>query len=131
MKINISIIGSTGSIGLSVLKIIDKRNKNFQVNVLTANKNYKLIKKKIKKYKPKIFIISDLNTFKKIKRVSCKTKILNILMPLDWKKERITVSAIPGIIGLHPTLTMIKFSKLLIVIRVYNLWMEYNKKRMK
>ena len=65
MKINISIIGSTGSIGLSVLKIIDKRNKNFQVNVLSANKNYKLIKKQIKKYKPKIFVISDLNTFKK------------------------------------------------------------------
>ena len=48
MKETISILGSTGSIGLSCFKIIDKKKKYFKVNVLSANKNYKLIVKQIK-----------------------------------------------------------------------------------
>ncbi len=132
MKIDISIIGSTGSIGLSVLKIIDKRKKNFQVNVLSANKNYKLILKQIKKYKPKIFIISDFNTFKKLREGNYKTKILGNFDTLKLnKKSDIVVSAIPGICGLHPTLTMIKFCKKLLIANKESIicGMEFNKKR--
>ena len=36
---------STGSIGLSALKIVDKEN--LKIELLSANKNYKLIKKQI------------------------------------------------------------------------------------
>ena len=43
----ISILGSTGSVGLNALKILDKK-KNFKVNLLLANKNYNLICKQIK-----------------------------------------------------------------------------------
>ena len=59
MKKNISILGSTGSIGLSTLKIIDKRKSYFKINILSANKNYNLICSQIKKYKPKVFVIND------------------------------------------------------------------------
>ena len=51
MNKTISIIGSTGSIGLSTLSIINK--KNFNINLLSANKNYKIICKQIIRYKPK------------------------------------------------------------------------------
>ena len=117
MKINISILGSTGSIGLTVLKIIDKRKKDFKIDILSANKNYKLIIKQIKKYKPKFFIISDLNTFIKVKKkLKYKTKILNSFNNLNLnKKKGTTVSAIPGIAGLNPTLQMIKKSKRLLI----------------
>ena len=108
MKINISILGSTGSIGLTVLKIIDKIKKDFKIDILSANKNYKLIIKQIKKYKPKFFIISDLNTFIKVKKLKYKTKILNSFNNLNLNKKGTTVSAIPGIAGLNPTLQMIK-----------------------
>ena len=41
----IAIFGSTGSIGTSLLKIIKDDKKNFKIELLTANKNYrKLIK---------------------------------------------------------------------------------------
>ena len=43
MKKKLSILGSTGSIGLSVLKIIKKKKFLFDINLLSANKNYKLI----------------------------------------------------------------------------------------
>ena len=48
MKKKISILGSTGSIGLNTLKIIEKNKKLFEINILAANKNYKLICKQIK-----------------------------------------------------------------------------------
>ena len=90
MKINISILGSTGSIGLTVLKIIDKRKKDFKIDILSANKNYKLIIKQIKKYKPKFFIISDLNTFIKVKKkLKYKTKILNSFNNLNLNKKKV------------------------------------------
>ena len=41
MKIKVCILGSTGSIGKSLLKIISKNKKNFEIILLTANENYK------------------------------------------------------------------------------------------
>ena len=72
MRKNISILGSTGSIGLSVLKIIDKKKNYFKINLLSANKNYKLICKQISKYKPKYFIINDPVILNKVKKKNKK-----------------------------------------------------------
>ena len=43
MKTSISILGSTGSVGLSALKIIDKKKSFFKIKLLSANKNYQSI----------------------------------------------------------------------------------------
>ena len=64
MKKKISILGSTGSIGLSALDIVDKKRNLFNIDLLSANSNYKLISKQIKKYKPKIFVVKDKIIFK-------------------------------------------------------------------
>ena len=114
MKKRISILGSTGSIGITSLKIIDKRKSFFHINILSANKNYNLIKQQIKKYKPKIFIINDQKIFKKVheKFKGKKIKILNSFKLKDLKiKNDITISAIPGLNGLEPTLTLMSMSK--------------------
>ncbi len=68
MKKNISILGSTGSVGLSTLKIIDKKRELFRIIILSANNNYELICKQIQKYKPKYFIIKNLKVYKKVKK---------------------------------------------------------------
>ena len=113
MKRKISILGSTGSIGLSTLKIIDKKKGFFKPYIFLANKNFKLIKKQIFKYKPTYFIINDEKTYIKVLKYFKKNKI-KIFKNLDELKikrtENITVSAIPGIAGLRPTLQSIKFS---------------------
>ena len=59
MRKSISILGSTGSIGTNTLEIIDRKKKFFKINLLTANKNYKLICSQIKRYNPNCFIIID------------------------------------------------------------------------
>ncbi len=117
MRKSISILGSTGSIGLSTLKIIDKKKNNFRINILAANKNYPLIIQQIKKYKPKIFVVSNKIIFNKINKRFKKKKI-KILNNFDLKSLLIsdyTISAIPGIAGLHPTLRMIGISKNLLI----------------
>ena len=118
MKKYISILGSTGSVGLTTLSIIDKKKNLFQPYLFSANKNYSLINAQIKKYNPKYFIINDSNTFKKIKKKfkNSKTKILNNFNLINsTKKADITISAIPGIAGLEPTTILIKSSKKILI----------------
>ena len=118
MKKKISILGSTGSIGLTTLKIIEKKKSLFEINLLSANKNFKLISEQIKKHKPKIFVINDKNTLKRIQKKFKKRKILltSNYKKLNLKvKSNITISSIPGIAGLLPTISMMKFSKKILI----------------
>ena len=114
MKKTISIIGSTGSVGLSVLDIIDKKKDYFEVFLLSANKNQNEICKQIIKYRPKIFIISNpkIFNFVKMKFKKHKIKILNNFDHLKFKKKiEVTITAIPGLIGLQQTIKMTQLSK--------------------
>ena len=118
MKHTISILGSTGSVGISTLYIVDKKKKNFKIDLLSSNKNYLLICNQIKKYKPNYFVISDINVFIKIKKKfkNKKIKIFNNFDNIKLKKKSdITISAITGIAGLKPTLIMTKRSKKILI----------------
>jgi len=117
MKKKISILGSTGSIGLSVIKIIDKKKNFFKPYIFSANKNIKLINKQIKKYNPNFYIVTDNKIYEKIKEKNKKknTKILNNFNLIKKKQSDITISAIPGISGLEPTLNMISNSKKILI----------------
>ena len=55
----IAILGSTGSIGETTLKIIKKDKKNLKINLLTTNKNINKIFKQAKEFKVRSIIISD------------------------------------------------------------------------
>ena len=117
MKKTISILVSTGSIGLTTLGIIDKKKKNFNIFLLYANQNINLICKQIRKYKPNFFVIKNKKVYDKIKNKfkKNKTKILKILEFLKFEKKiDISISAIPGIEGLKPTIKVLKSKKILI-----------------
>ena len=115
MKKKIAILGSTGSIGRTSLDIIKKDLKSFTIILLYANSNYSLIKKQIKYFKPKYFIINNLIVFQKIKKKfkKNKVKILNNFKDINLKKLKLdfTISAIVGIAGLEPTIKFTKISK--------------------
>ena len=117
MKKKISILGSTGSVGLSSLKIIDKQINLFEPYLFSANKNFSLICKQIIKYKPEIFIINEKNTYEKVKEKfkNKKIKIRNNFNLNIKKKSEITISAIPGIAGLYPTLQIMRSTKKMLI----------------
>ena len=68
MKKKILILGSTGSVGISTLKIIDNKKKDFKISLLSGNKNFNKISYQITKYKPEFFVINHYATYLKIKK---------------------------------------------------------------
>ena len=117
MKKKICILGSTGSIGVSTLNILSNDKKNFKIILLSANKNFKLLFKQAKVFKPKYIYTNNLFLENKIKYFCKKNKIviINDLNLLKKIKFDITVSAISGIAGLIPTINIIKFSKKILI----------------
>ena len=111
---NIAILGSTGSIGKSTLEII-KKTKKLEVCLIYANKNYSKIISQVKFFKPKIVIINNNKVYFKIKKKFKYKKIIILNNSYNIKKYikkiDITISAIPGIAGLEPTINFIKLSK--------------------
>ena len=57
MKKKIAILGSTGSIGKSTLSIINKNKNDFDVVLLSTNKNLHELKKQYNEHKPSYLII--------------------------------------------------------------------------
>jgi len=120
MKKRIAILGSTGSIGKYTLDIIRKDKKNFQIILLTANRNYKQLIKQANEFKVKNILIYDDKyyeytkeklKYKKINIFSRKNKLSEIFN----RKIDYTMSAISGLDGLKPTLEVIKFSKIIAI----------------
>ena len=120
MKKKVAILGSTGSIGKKLLSIIDKDKENYQIVLLVANKNHKMLLNQAKKFKVKNLIIKDQNKFKILKRLN-KNKNLKIYNSFEnfgkifKKKIEYTMSAISGLQGLVPTLNIIKYTKTLAI----------------
>ena len=114
----IAIFGSTGSIGSSLLKIIKDDKKNFKIELLTANKNYKKLIKQAKYFNVKNIVITDYNSFLIATKLLKDTKIkvfknfdfLNKIFDIG-KKIDYSMCAISGFQGLKPTLDIIKFTK--------------------
>ena len=117
----IAIIGSTGSIGTSLINIIKKDKKNFSIELLTANKNYKKILEQTKYFNVKNIIIIDKKSFLNAKKILKKSNV-NVYNNFDsfkkiFKNKKIdyTMSAISGFHGLKPTLDIIKFTKIIAI----------------
>ena len=116
MKKKIGIFGSTGSIGKTLLRIVEEDLKNFEIIVLSADKNYKKLLSQAKKYKAKNIIITNKRYYKllKQKKNNFGFRIFNDFKNLNKifdKKIDYIMSAITGIDGLEPTLNSIKFTK--------------------
>ena len=117
MKKKIAILGSTGSIGQSLIKIISKNKNDFKIVLLTTNKNHIKLFDQAKKFNVKNLIITDKITFLKIKNntVSKKFNLSNNFENLEniFKNKKIdyVMSSIIGIDGLNPTLKLIKHTK--------------------
>ena len=117
MKKKIVILGSTGSIGKNLVNILKKDKKNFDVCLLSANKNIIEILKQIKIFNVKNIVVTNYQKFLQIKKILNK-KNINIFNNFDsinkiFNKKKIdyVMSSISGIEGLEPTIKIIKFTK--------------------
>ena len=130
MKKKIAILGSTGSIGKTSLKIIEKNKKNFKVELLTTKENYKLLLNQAKKFKVKNIIITD----KKKYQIALSKKIKSIKIYNDFEKfEEIfpkkldyVMSSIVGLDGLIPTINIIKHTKTIAIANKESILCAWN-----
>ena len=116
MKLKLAILGSTGSIGQTLLKIISRNKEKYKILLLTANKNYKLVLKQAKKFNVKNIIITNKKYFELARSINNKKNlnILNNFQELDKifkTKIDYTMNSIVGLDGLLPTFKMIKHTK--------------------
>ena len=121
MKKKIVILGSTGSIGKTLIDILKKAKNNITLSLLTSNTNYKELLEQVKIFDVRNIIISDPRIFLKVK-ILLKSKDINVYNNFEsihkiFKKDKIdyTMSAISGFEGLKPTLDIIKFTKLIAI----------------
>ena len=75
MTKTIAILGSTGSIGITLLNIIKKNKNSFNIVLLTANKDYKTLFSQAKKYGVKNLIITNKDSYKILKKKCNRTNI--------------------------------------------------------
>ena len=120
MKKKIAILGSTGSIGKTLLNIISRDKKNFDISLLSTNKNYVELLQQAKLFNVKNLIIIDKKSFE-ISKKQNKKKRFNIYNDFSSynkifkKKIDYTMSSIIGLDGLKPTLDIIKYTKQIVI----------------
>jgi len=116
MKKKIVILGSTGSIGKNLINIIEKEKNKFQIDLLSARKDYKTLFKQVKKFKVKNVIITDPSSYLILKKKinNLDVNIFNNYRELESilkKKVDYVMSSIVGVDGLYPTIDIIKHTK--------------------
>jgi len=111
MPKNLIILGSTGSVGRQVLKVI-KDSPKFKVIGLSGFQNEKLLKEQIKKFSVKYFSLPGTNNAKFLP-ADRHGKIQNLKLEelAALKKADVVINAIVGEAGLKATLSAIKAGK--------------------
>ncbi len=116
MSEEIIILGSTGSIGKSILKIISRDKKRFKIKLLTTNNNVSSIYSQANRFDVKMVVIKNKNNFTKYKKKFEKKNIRVFFKISDAlkkirKKVYYTINGISGIEGLEPTIKVIPHTK--------------------
>jgi len=116
----ISILGSTGSIGRSTLRVVETYPERFEIIALAAGKNLEVVLEQAKKWKPKLVsVASDRDAesllaqlrsagIKDIEVVSGATGLVQVA---THRQADFVVSAIVGVAGLEATYEAVKAGK--------------------
>jgi 1-deoxy-D-xylulose-5-phosphate reductoisomerase len=111
----VTILGSTGSIGTSALKVIDKFPERFEVVALATGSNVGLLSEQIRAYNPGIVGIYDNEAYKTLKSEFPSLKIVTgadgINEVASYAEADFILSAIVGSAGLAPTIEAVKTGK--------------------
>lgn len=115
MTENISILGSTGSIGTQALEVC--RALGIRVSALTANSSVDILEKQIREFKPEIAVLTEKSAANELKgRISdLGTKVLcgmeGLCEAAAAKQADTVLTSVVGMVGLTPTLEAINAGK--------------------
>ena len=111
---NISILGSTGSIGTQTLDIVKNNPDEFRVIGLTANKNMELLKNQINEFKPEAVGVMDEEKADLLKQnvdINVYSGIEGIIKIASLNEIDTVVNSLVGSVGVKPTVEAIRNKK--------------------
>ncbi len=115
---NLSILGSTGSIGTSALDIVRMHPERFKITALTAARNMVLLARQIEEFNPGLIAVLDKEKafeLSKILQGNNKPEIVfgeaGFIEAASYKNSNIVLLAMVGAAGLKPALAAIEAKK--------------------
>jgi len=115
---NLSILGSTGSIGENALKIVEKFPERFKIKALAAKKNVALLARQIDFFTPELAVVFDEENAAELKKLMPAGAGVEIMHGMAGYNAAATISgvdmvvtAMVGAAGLMPTLAAIDAGK--------------------
>jgi len=117
LKKRIAILGSTGSIGTQALQVIESNHHLFQVEVLTANSNVKLLAEQAIRYKPNAVVIGDKRLYPQLQLALANEDVKvyagkeAIAQIVEMDSVDMVLTAMVGYSGLLPTIRAINAGK--------------------
>lgn len=116
MAKNITVLGSTGSIGTQTLEVVREIG-GINIVALTANRNVELLEKQAREFKPKMVCIMDekcavdLKARLKDTDIEVVSSMDGLIAAATYQDADTVVNSVVGNIGLRPTVEAIKAGK--------------------
>lgn len=116
-KKGVAILGSTGSVGTQALEVIRAYPDKFDLQVITAQSNTKLLIEQAKQFQPNAVVIGDEAKYQEVKdalfsediHVYAGTQAL--CQVVEFREVAVVLTALVGYAGLKPTLAAIEAGK--------------------
>ncbi|MBR5812574.1 MAG: 1-deoxy-D-xylulose-5-phosphate reductoisomerase [Alistipes sp.] len=117
MKQRLSILGSTGSIGVQTLDIVAENPDLFEVNSLAAGSNWELLARQAIRFDVDSVVIADTTKYEPLRQalaaypIKVYTGSESLSQIVRSSEVDVVVNALVGYAGLHPTVAAIKAGK--------------------
>ncbi len=114
---NISILGSTGSIGTQTLDIVRDHSDKFKVDALCANSNVEMLEAQAREFSPKLVAVANEESAKDLKARLSDTSIRvvggmdGVIEAAALPSAEAVIAAVVGMAGIEPTIAAIKEKK--------------------
>jgi 1-deoxy-D-xylulose-5-phosphate reductoisomerase len=112
---NISILGSTGSIGTQALEVVRANPDLYKVDALTAQNNATLLIQQALEFKPELVVITCEDHYQTVKEALPNVNVLcgedELIAAVQLPQTQLVLTAIMGAVGLKPTIAAIEAKK--------------------
>lgn len=116
---NITVLGSTGSIGTSTLDVVARHPDKYRITALTAHRQIDLLFRQCMRFKPRFAVLLDENSAAQLRALLCDAGLATeVLCGVDALEQvcvlpevDAVMAAIVGAAGLRPTLAAAKSGK--------------------
>ncbi|MBR4169129.1 MAG: 1-deoxy-D-xylulose-5-phosphate reductoisomerase [Lachnospiraceae bacterium] len=114
---NISVLGSTGSIGVQTLEIVREKNTELNVCALACAHNVRLAEAQIREFKPDLFAMFDETAAQELagRVADLDVRVVSgmdgLLEAAVYESSEMVVTSMVGMIGIRPTIAAIEAGK--------------------